>query len=148
MWAEEHKPIQKWANVEENLMELWENLMSRLSKAGLEWIATTMRRIWLRRNGFIFEEVFQSPSKVVELARISMEEFQSANVMKKGPQNTPMIGRLVKNLNKPPSEFVKANWDTALELRTKRMEIGIIVRDESGEVLVIVCVQKKYASLH
>ncbi|XP_041017938.1 uncharacterized protein LOC121260160 [Juglans microcarpa x Juglans regia] len=57
-----------------------------------------------------------------------------------------MIGRLVKNLNKPPSEFVKANWDAALNLRTKRMGIGIIVRDEGGEVLVIVCVQKKYVS--
>lgn len=45
----------------------------------MEWVATTMCRLWVRSNGFIYEDVFPSPSKVAELARISLEEFQLAN---------------------------------------------------------------------
>lgn len=70
--------------------------MSRLNKVDMEWVATTMRRLWLISNGFIYQDVFQSLSKVAELARISMEEFQSTNELKKGFQSTTITRRMIK----------------------------------------------------
>lgn len=40
--------------------------------------------------------------------------------------------------------FVKTNWDAAMDLNNKKMGIGIIIRDEKGEVLATTCDQKIY----
>ncbi|XP_035551109.1 uncharacterized protein LOC118349687 [Juglans regia] len=45
--------------------------------------------------------------------------------------------------DKPVRVFIKVNWDTSLDVKRKRMGIGIIIRDEEGEALVVVCDLKK-----
>ncbi|XP_042950360.1 14.7 kDa ribonuclease H-like protein [Carya illinoinensis] len=38
--------------------------------------------------------------------------------------------------------YVKVNWDASMDLKGKRMGIGIMIRDEQGEAMVTVCDQK------
>lgn len=40
--------------------------------------------------------------------------------------------------------FVKVNWDASLDLERRRMRIRIMIRDEKGEAMVVVCDQKDY----
>lgn len=61
-------------------------------------------------------------------------------------QSTDVTERMIKKWRKPPCEFLKANRDAALDPRTKTMEIGIIIRDEGGEVLVTIYAQKKHVT--
>lgn len=35
----------------------------------------TARRLWLRRNSFIFEGAFSSPSDILARAKVTLEEF-------------------------------------------------------------------------
>lgn len=66
VWAKSSSPVHKGVTFEENFLELWEKLKGKFKRvAEREWIATTMRRIWLRRNTFIFENQFYSPRKVI-----------------------------------------------------------------------------------
>lgn len=37
---------------------------------------------------------------------------------------------------------VKVNWDASLDIKGRRMRVGIIIRDEEREALVVVCDQK------
>ncbi|XP_041020404.1 uncharacterized protein LOC121262033 [Juglans microcarpa x Juglans regia] len=78
VWSEFHSVVQKWNKNEDDLLSLWERLMERVSKVEMEEIATVMRSLWLRRNEFIFEGKFKSPSQVVRTAREGLNEFRMA----------------------------------------------------------------------
>ncbi|XP_035545169.1 uncharacterized protein LOC118348227 [Juglans regia] len=39
---------------------------------------------------------------------------------------------------KPRESFIKANWDATVDQKEKKMRIGVMIRDEEGEVLVVV----------
>lgn len=54
VWAETPSPVQKWVTTEVDFLELWGKLMSRFNREEIEWIATTMRKIRLRRNKLVF----------------------------------------------------------------------------------------------
>ncbi|KAF5471762.1 hypothetical protein F2P56_008532, partial [Juglans regia] len=43
---------------------------------------------------------------------------------------------------KPRKGFVKANWDAAVERKQRKVGIGVVIRDEDGELLVAVEGQK------
>lgn len=48
---------------------------------------------------------------------------------------------------KPPVEdYVKVNWDAALNEKENRGGIGVVIRDNHGEVLVSLCGPKKNIS--
>lgn len=90
---------------------LWGKLMKKLDKSELEWISTTMRRIWLRSNEFILN----SPSRVVQLVRENLEEFQATQNSLK-TQTKSQTTRINEDLwRKPDKSYVKANFDAALD---------------------------------
>lgn len=51
--------------------------MEKLREEDLEITIVTIRKVWLRRNVFIFDESFQSPCKVILSAK-GLKEFQKA----------------------------------------------------------------------
>ncbi|XP_059450984.1 uncharacterized protein LOC132181765 [Corylus avellana] len=44
----------------------------------------------------------------------------------------------------PPPEFVKCNWDAAIDLAGKRMGVGIVIRNHVGEVVAAQCSTRPY----
>lgn len=46
--------------------------MEKFSITELEWIGITMRRIWLRRNEFVFENKLCSPKSVIQAANVML----------------------------------------------------------------------------
>lgn len=67
--------IQKWSSTEEDLIVLWVKFIRYSPQEELEVVAITIRRVWLRRNNFIYEQSFVSRSQLVQAARINLEEF-------------------------------------------------------------------------
>lgn len=49
-----------------------------LRKEELELVGTMLRKLWLRRNELLFENTFQSPSRLIWYARAVLEKFQKA----------------------------------------------------------------------
>lgn len=47
-----------------------------------------MRRIWLRRNAFIFKNQFEHPRMIVNISREGLEDFQEAQCVFKEKKKT------------------------------------------------------------
>ncbi|GLT55374.1 hypothetical protein SLA2020_285030 [Shorea laevis] len=45
---------------------------------------------------------------------------------------------MVATWQAPPAGYVKLNWDAAVDEGNRRMGIGVIARDHTGEVVVTV----------
>ncbi|XP_042958163.1 uncharacterized protein LOC122293740 [Carya illinoinensis] len=43
----------------------------------------------------------------------------------------------------PAKDQVKVNWDATLNIKEGRMGIGVVIRDENGDVMVSLCSQKR-----
>ncbi|KAF5468935.1 hypothetical protein F2P56_013043 [Juglans regia] len=144
VWAEAESPVRKWRNQVQDFTSLWMELIKKLSKDCLERVVAIMRGIWGRRNAFIFEKVFGSPGKVVRLALVSLEEHQEANNRREEGQSNREGNRMDRRWKRPMPRIYKLNFDVVVDLKNRRIGIGIVIRDSNGEVMVTVCSRKDH----
>lgn len=90
----------------------------------MEWIATTWRTIWLRRNKFIFENQFYFPRNLIQMSSEGMEDFEFAQMALKERYNDGVRSNSNRSQKKPDFNVVKANWDAILDTKSKRMDWG------------------------
>ncbi|XP_042968074.1 uncharacterized protein LOC122301061 [Carya illinoinensis] len=139
VWAEVNSPVQKWPRGEADLGQLWCKVVEKCSEKEVVLIAMVMRNIWLRRNSFVFEEMFSSPSAIWNRAKASIEAYQEAQSRPIKDAEQTQIQRKRVRWKAPRERVVKINWDAAYDSKSKRMGIGVVVRDAEGEVLVSLC---------
>lgn len=139
MWAENSSPIQKWHRDEGDFLYLWQLMAEKLQNEELDSMATIMRNIWLRRNIYVLEGRFKGPTELFIQAQESLSEFKQEHVDSSRERNGKTVERGETSWKIPKAGFVKINWDAALGLEKKRMRMGVVVRDEEGEVLVSLC---------
>lgn len=60
------------------LTELWERMQKCFQKEQMEEIVVIFRGLWLRRNKHIFENIFDSPAKVINMALTHLAEYKEA----------------------------------------------------------------------
>ncbi|XP_042974604.1 uncharacterized protein LOC122306236 [Carya illinoinensis] len=142
LWGNDESCVKKWVRSESNFMSLWEKLMDRLAKNQLEEMTILLRKVWLRRNDWIFEKIMACPKNSFSATKAALHEFRDSQVAltQRGAvqkTNTEMV-----RWEKPERGYVKVNWDASMDLKGKRMGIGIMIRDEQGETMVTVCDQK------
>ncbi|XP_042962523.1 uncharacterized protein LOC122296793 [Carya illinoinensis] len=111
---------------------LWEKLLEGLDKNRLEEVVVQIRRVWLRRSTYVFENKLTCPRRLVSAATEALEEFKRAN-RRQGAVNQ-QDHRLISRARwvKPSAEFVKVNWDAFTDLKRRRMGMGVIMRDENA----------------
>ncbi|XP_042973006.1 uncharacterized protein LOC122304808 [Carya illinoinensis] len=122
-------------------------LMSVLKRNQLEEMIVLFRRIWLRRNGYVFEQRVECPRNLIISAKASVKNFQEAHSFCKPTGKESNDGQVQNrgvNLRweRPGRDYVKINWNASLDTKMKLMGIGIMIRDEKGEALVTLCDQK------
>lgn len=105
----------------------------------MEWIATTMRRIWLKRNKLIFENKFCSPWELILKLSEGLEDFKPAHMTVKENNSDRVRGNPCKRWKKPDINEIKVYWDAALDINNKKMGLEIVIRDVEGEVFASVC---------
>ncbi|XP_042972768.1 uncharacterized protein LOC122304571 [Carya illinoinensis] len=101
-----------------------------------------LRKVWLRRNDWIFEKRMACPKNSFSATKAALHEFHDSQVAltQRGvvqKTNTEMV-----RWEKPERGYVKVNWDASMDLKGQRMGIGIMIRDEQGEAMVTMCDQK------
>jgi hypothetical protein len=125
-WQECNRKIQKLSCVEDDGMALIQFLWDKLDTDDLLLAFIVARRIWLRRNSFIFEGVFIPPQQLESTASDSLEFFLLAQraATSGGPQ--PQLDAV---WIKPLPGILKLNWDAAVDDKEKMWGAGVAVRD-------------------
>lgn len=115
----------------------FEALLEKLEEEDLLFVLSLARQIWFRRNALVFGGKLSSPAQVVQCTKDSLMEFQLAQL--ESPGNGSSRKQPNQKWRKPQAGVLKFNWDAALNRKTNRMGVGVVVRDEGGAVLAIKC---------
>jgi hypothetical protein len=92
------------------------------------------RRVWLRRNDFVFGKAFQHPAILVTKAKEYVSEFMA--VMKNRNMTLPNAAvTRERKWTAPEARWLKANWDAFFSKTQGWMGFGVVVRDKTGIVL-------------
>jgi ribonuclease HI len=107
--------------------------LARCNEEVVQLFAGVARRLWLHRNEVVHGS---HPTLLVRQARIAVEEFKKVHEQAELP-NDPQ-SRLVQegSWKAPQSRWVKAKWDASLAVKKGWARLGVVVRDDSGRVLV------------
>jgi predicted TIM-barrel fold metal-dependent hydrolase len=63
-----------------------------------------------------------------------IEDFDGASAKMEKERRLPSPGRV--RWQKPPVGIMKINWDAALHKENKHMGVGVVIRDDKGDVVV------------
>ncbi|XP_042952129.1 uncharacterized protein LOC122289215 [Carya illinoinensis] len=139
IWGQDESGIKKWDRSEKDFLSMWGKLMNRMPKNLLEEVVVLFRKVWLRKNDWLFERRKACPRKEIISTRVALQEFKDlqGNNSKQVAVQSSLTGSL--QWGKPASDYVKVNWDASTDFKQHRMGIWIMIRDEHGEALVVVC---------
>ncbi len=130
----------------DNFMQFMEYSMDRFSKEDVGLLATIARRIWLRRNKFIFENLFTPPQVVYKEAsdaysdycRVHLQEEHGGHIREVTEPHVALT-----DWQPPPNGIIKVNWDASLNMKDRYVGIGIVARDHSGNFMGARAITKK-----
>ncbi|XP_059436728.1 uncharacterized protein LOC132169768 [Corylus avellana] len=106
-------------------------LLDRLDADEVDVFACTARQVWLRRNKWVFEGKFSSPVQLLQMASDQVEATKSADQGRQ-EEGQRVRQRPLVHWRLTPPEFVKCNWDAAIDSAGKRMGVGIVIRNHVG----------------
>jgi hypothetical protein len=90
----------------------------------------------LRRNETVHGGPFQHPNLLLQRAVSAAEEFAAFHhVITTQPRDIGM--EACQKWRAPALGWVKLNWDASVEMETRRMGYGALVRDERGLMVVV-----------
>ncbi|XP_038718208.1 uncharacterized protein LOC120011213 [Tripterygium wilfordii] len=118
--------------------QFWNDIRCVLSIQEVSTLAITMRMIWLRRNKFVHEGNFMHPTQIALRGIHTADDFIKAKQSLEVPQPGGISEnnqRILEFWRGPPRNVVKSNWDAAIHTQTNRTGMGIVFRDEYGDVL-------------
>ncbi|XP_059454956.1 uncharacterized protein LOC132185163 [Corylus avellana] len=92
------------------------------------------RRIWLRRNGWIYDKTFSHPNQISHDAEIAVQDYEKANAV----EHKKILERREQppRWGKPTRGWMKVNVDAALNKKEGKMGFGLVMRDHEGRVVV------------
>ena len=131
IWAGCSARLQKWHLGSEDMLQLWEELMARLTIDELELFLVQAWIIWNQRNALIHGKQLQAPGILNRRAEDFMDEFRHAQsyLVTRPPSSNPISWR-------PPSpNRFKLNFDAAKFKDEEASGFGAIIRNERGEVM-------------
>jgi ribonuclease HI len=118
-----------------DFMQVAEGMSKTCDTQEFKLFAGITRRIWKRRNEYVHKGSFAHPSSILEQVREELRAYEHAQG--KDREYESLIALVGEQTDQkwefPPHGWVKANWDVAVERKTRRLGIGIIIRDDHGE---------------
>lgn len=144
MWGGSKSAFQKCSFGGNSVLQLVEYFIERQRKDQLELMAVVARGTSFRRNKWVFEGKFDHPNEVYNSALSSLEEFRTCvnpEVISREEERQAQV--ILPEVWKPPQAgLVKCNWDASLNIKERRIGLGIIVRDDEGAALGARCIAK------
>lgn len=128
----------KWCK-EMDFKDLWVQMVSQLQVNKLEEVVIILKRIWFRRNHFIFVKHFIHPTTVYKATKQELSDFQNAQQIHHLEIINEVLNRSLVKQEKPASNHYKVNWDASFDWKTNRMGGGVMVRDSQGNLIAAMC---------
>ena len=123
--------LQKCCGGHDDMLQLMEDLITRLSTDELELFLVQAWIIWHQRNTLIRGKQVQASGVLNKRAEDYMEEYRRA-------QTRLSINSTIQhpcNWRPPPSSRFKLNFDAAIFKEDDAIGMGAIIRNEKGEVM-------------
>jgi hypothetical protein len=119
-----------------DFMQIVEGIFGVCLKEETVQFVGLVRHIWLRRNEVLHGDVCTHPCELVQQNLRVVEEYKQVQIAGKSYR---AIERVPAGLKWEALVYgwVKANWDAALDSKTRRMGFGVIVREHNGNVKVM-----------
>ncbi|KAG6626752.1 hypothetical protein CIPAW_15G073500 [Carya illinoinensis] len=140
VWGEAISPVKKWHIAYEDFSVLWRGLSTRLEAEQLDQIAVVLYQLWKRRNRWVFDNKFQSPSIIYKHATDELEVFKQVGLLQKqqvadtGMQNQERVRVLWEPAG---ANCYKFNFDATFDKNNNTMGIGGVLRDSRGEAEIM-----------
>jgi hypothetical protein len=150
VWGSGSMIFQKCAFNGDTIMQFMEFCMDRLRAEDLNLMAVIARRIWLRRNKFIFEFLFTHPGIIFSKAMDHLEEYQRCNKKEyiySSGDLMPHLPWLRTGWCPPPSGLIKVNWGASINITKECIGISVVARDSIGNVLGAKSLTKKVVAI-
>jgi hypothetical protein len=124
VWGAGIKKLQKSKCVGKSFKEIFSDILEVGESKEIEIFVVTARRLWLRRNAVLHGEKFLDPNQLVREALESLEAFQYHNGVQKDENQGTEVAVTEPSVNRwlpPKADFVKINWDAAVETKRGRI---------------------------
>ncbi|KAL0015374.1 hypothetical protein SO802_002443 [Lithocarpus litseifolius] len=127
-WGSEFNGLRNLQNRSCSVMDL----MCRVRNEGksVEQFSVLAWFIWCRKNKSHFKEPCLSPEKLFEAAAKALAEFQV-----KKAESLPKQNPAIQKWHPPQTDTYKINYDGAVFTKSNEAGIGVVVRNEKGEVM-------------
>lgn len=109
---------------------------------------TILKSYWWRRNDFIFNKIFLSPSRLIQSAKLDLEEYIFAQQAYPSTQVMIQNTRIITRWLHPSIGILTLNWDATLISSVYKMRIGLISRDHSDFVIACLSSSRSFNSKH
>ncbi|KAF5459887.1 hypothetical protein F2P56_019799 [Juglans regia] len=118
--------------------DVWSTSSKKVQKSGLFASGfmqsfSSAKKIWQRRNSFIFQDNFIHPNLLIQQAKQLLTEYQegqASKVVSKGASKSNHT-----SWEPLPLGTDKVNWDAAAKHEDGRVGIGIVIRDFEERVI-------------
>ncbi|XP_042972830.1 uncharacterized protein LOC122304638 [Carya illinoinensis] len=119
-------------------------MVVKLKLEELKLASVVFHHLWTRRNGLIFQDVFQSPSTVTTMAQVDHVMYKE--VLTKDSERTArrQTNEFSQSWKPPAWPFYKVNFDVAFDQASGRMGIGVVIGDSEGELMECLIAPKKH----
>ncbi|KAL0005020.1 hypothetical protein SO802_012581 [Lithocarpus litseifolius] len=123
--------LQKRCQGQQDVLQLFQDLMGKLSTAEFELFLVQSWFIWNQRNAVVHGGILKDPRWLNKRAAEFLEEFHQVQ----GQLQSPEIFS-ASNVWFPPPELVyKLNFDAAIFLELSYSVVGAVIRNARGEVM-------------
>jgi hypothetical protein len=113
VWSVGCRKFQKSFFPTTDFIKVAEGMLMKCDPEEFQLFVGIARRIWLRRNSLIHEEIFAHPNEILHSATTTLSDFhQEQELFTTG--ESQVIPSLSCKWTAPPLGWVKANWDAAV----------------------------------
>lgn len=133
VWHQCSRPLQKSSSPKTTILELMQELEDTGGKELVEEFVLVAKRVWMRRNQFIFKQEFKCPNSVALAAKDTLDELRLISTATSN--QTSLNQALTTTWSPPPTNFYKLNWDAAVDKAQCKIGIDLIIRDWNGRIV-------------
>jgi hypothetical protein len=143
VWVESQLPLHKWDRYISSFFDLMVVVQSRLTLEEVEFFSCVAYFLWRQRNAWVHERMACNPMAVVQRAVVLLRDYKSSCTVRDCShvvvsRRSDLVAAQAK-WDPPLKGVFKVNWDFLVDSVSKRMSVGIIIRDHNGCVLAAKC---------
>ena len=135
IWAGSSMKLQKFTQGQGDILQLFAELLQRLSTEEFENFLVVSWLIWNQRNSVIHGGKVKDPRQVLKRAEDFLAEYHQAQDQLVSLQNVQQQSDVWQP---PHSDHYKLNFDAAIFTDVGCSGVGAIIRNERGEVMAAV----------